>query len=218
MPILCSDFGAIYNCLWLFHFSISSYFFLLTFLSFKHHFSLCSQCLPFPFGQETFPSNKYHFFACAIPLFFLRKNLTLWQTSPGLTEHKCGSNYSVWYSQLELFSTTSNFPLSSTWLVSTSRGFVQLLTTLEPSLCFCLNTFNRILDFLQLKNILLLRLQKSTPFYVQHLWQQQHQFCLTQPTSTIFTVSYLKYHFSGTVSTTLVLLAFLTSCSHLSSL
>lgn len=49
----------------------------------------------------------------------------------------------------------SNFPLSSTWLVSTFKGFVQLLTTLEPSLSFCLNTFNRILDFLQCKNILL---------------------------------------------------------------
>lgn len=89
-----------------------------------------------------------------------------------------------------IFNPSKNFPLSSTWLVSAFRGVVQLLTTLEPSLCFCLNTFNRILDFLQCINTLLRHLpwlQRSTPFYVQHLWQQQHQFCLAQPTSTIFT-------------------------------
>lgn len=148
--------------------------------------------LPFPFWSRNIPLHKPSFFACVIPLFSLCKNQTLWQTSPGLTEQKCWADYSVWSSQLELFSTPQKiFPLSSTWLVSTFRGFVQLLTTLEPFLCFCLNTFNRILDFLQRKNILLRHLpwlQKSTPFYVQHLWQQQHQFCLSQPTSTIFTV------------------------------
>lgn len=118
---------------------------------------------PFSFWSRSIPLHKVSFFACTIPLFSLCKNQTVWQTSPGLTEHKCWSDYSVWSSQLELFSTLSNFPLSSTWLVSTSRGFVQLQTTLEPSLCFCLNTFNRILDFLQLKNILPRHLPPMAP-------------------------------------------------------
>lgn len=132
-------------------------FFLLMFLSFKHHFNLCflfSFGLLFPFGQETFPSKKYHFlhvwFHCS-PFAKIklsgRQVLGWLSTNADLTIQYDPHNQSYFQ--------PPQTSLCSTWLISTFRGFVQLLTTLEPFLCFCLNTFNRILDFLQCKNILL---------------------------------------------------------------
>lgn len=52
-------------------------------------------------------------------------NQAHWQTSPGLTEHKCWADSSVQSSQ-SYFQSFPNFSLSSTWLVSTFGFFVQL--------------------------------------------------------------------------------------------
>lgn len=125
--ILSGDFGTVYSGVLLF-LLVPFLYFLLTYIDFKHQFSPCSLHLPFPFGQGTtaFSSTKNHFFACMIPLFSLCKikvfgrQVLVWPSiNADLTIQYDIHNWSY-------FQSPPNFPLSSTWLVSTSRAFVQL--------------------------------------------------------------------------------------------
>lgn len=153
-----------YYCFCLFHFSISSYF---SHISFKRQFSPCSLHLLFPSGQETttFASTNndvlHARFRCshfANPNFLADKS---WSEQAQIL---------IWlFSMILTVRVIFYLPQTSLFL---ALGWFQLLEflcschpMLEPPLHFCLNTFNRTLNFLQLGNIFPQHPSRSASFY-----------------------------------------------------
>lgn len=136
-----------YYCFYLFHLSISSYFFLLTYINFKHQFSPCSPHQIFPFGQETttFPSTKNHFSHAWLHCSHFTKSNPLADTS-----WSDRAQMLIWlFSMILIVTDIFNLPQTSLFLVF---GWLQLSEflcschpTLEASLCLCLNRINRTL-------------------------------------------------------------------------
>lgn len=98
----------------------------------------------------------------------------------------------IWlFSVILIITDIFNLPQTSLFLVS---GWLQLPEflcschpTLEPSLCFCLNRFNRTLSATWRHFPKAPMSPKIKPFRVEQLWKHQHQLCLIQPTSLVFT-------------------------------
>lgn len=122
-----------YYCFCLSYFFISSYFFLLIHTSFKHRLVHTPYICLFLLVKRQHSPPQSISFCMHDSIVLTLQNQTLCQTDPGLSEHNCWSDCSVWSSQVELFSASSMFP---SLLHLVGFNFQRFCSTPEPSLCF----------------------------------------------------------------------------------